>query len=105
MLIRIFFKGIVEIVKQVCSNCAICNLKIKWKLYKKEKVKLIIFNKPKARFVEDLTDIPTDIRGNSPYLYIINIVEHFCKYIPSYLLTNKKGKTILVKIESFFTDE
>ena len=91
-------------MKQVCSNCAICNLKIKGKLNKKEKVKLIIFNKPKARFVADLTDIPTDIKGNSPYLYLINIIDHFSKYVSSYLLSNKKGKTILDKIKSFITD-
>ena len=42
-----YFKGITKTVKQICKYCDICNIKINTKIQKREKTKLIIFNKPK----------------------------------------------------------
>ena len=73
-------------------SCGIRNIKIKRKLEKCEKVKLIIFNKQRARYIADIADIPTKIRENTNYLYLLNIVDHLTKYANSYLLSNKKSK-------------
>ena len=101
---HIYFKGIYSTIKKVCLSCGICNIKIKTKIAKREKAKLIIFNKPRSRYIVDITDIPTEIRANTNYLYLLNIVDHFTKYANSYLLSNKNQNSILNCIKNFIED-
>ena len=64
---HIYFKGIYNTIQKVCKSCGICSIKIKTNMAKREKVKLIIFNKPRSRYIADITDIPTEIRANTNY--------------------------------------
>ena len=100
-----FFKGITKTVKHICKNCAICNIKSNIKIQKREKTKLIIFNKPKYRYIIDLTDIPTELTIGTNYKYLINIIDHFSKYTGSYLLENKTGNLVKEKIKNFLDEE
>ena len=98
---NIFFKGITKVIKNVCTNCKICNLKKNTKFYKKERAKILIFNQPKIRYVSDLTDVPSDLSHNSKFKYILNIVDHFFKFCQGYLLINKNKESILEIIKNF----
>lgn len=101
---NIYFKGIYNTIQKVWNSCCICNIKIKTKIAKSEKYKLIIFNKSCSRYIEDITDIPTELRVNTPYLYLLNVVDHFTKYANRYLLSNKNQKSILHCIKNFIED-
>ena len=50
--------------------------------------------KPKERFVINLTFILNILTGDTDYKYLFNILDHFSKYLISYALKNKTGKTI-----------
>ena len=71
---------------------------------KLEKVKLIIFNKPHSWYIADITDISTEIRANTSYLYLLNIMENFTKYANNYLLSKKNRNSILHCIKNFIED-
>ena len=72
-------------------------------LKKREKAELIIFNKPKVRYVGDLTDIPTELKKDTKYNFIFSIIAHFSKFADSYLLIDKTQKSILDSLIYFFT--
>ena len=78
--------------------------KIRQKQKKSEKFKLIIFNRPSSRYFADITDLPTELRQNTKYLYLLNIVDHFSKFVNSYLLTHKTKNNILDCFKYFFED-
>ena len=66
---------------------------------------LIIFKRPRVRYIADITDIPLEIRKGTDYLYLLNIIDHFSKYVASYLIKSKKSETILNKIKNFIDEE
>jgi len=74
---NMFFKGITKKIMNICKIYQISNIKTNAKLRKREKSKLIIFNKPKVRYIADLTDIPLELRKGTDYLYILNIIDDF----------------------------
>ena len=100
----ISFKGIYNIVKKVYYRCVICNAKNKANKTKSENFKLIIFQRPRVRYIFDLTDILIELRGNTKYLYISNVVNHLTIFDNSYLFRNKAKISILEKIKNFIDD-
>ena len=61
---------------------------------KREKTKMIIFNRPKIRYIDDLTDLSNEIKKNTKYLYLFIIIDHFSKFLKVNLLENQKQKII-----------
>lgn len=95
----------------IINHCSICKLKNnKFKIMKKEKFNLIVFNRPKIRYIGDLSVIPLELinnernvfyEKNKQYKYIFTIIEHFSKLSDSFLLTDKKKLTILNNLKKF----
>ena len=69
--------------------------------FKRPPCKIIIFDKPKDRYLIDLTEIPFEISKDCNYKFICNIIDHFSKMCKSYLINNKKAVNILFCIEDF----
>ena len=69
--------------------------------FKRPTSKVIIFEKPKDRYLIDLTEIPFEISKDLNYKFICNIIDHFSKMCKSYLINNKKALNILFCIEDF----
>jgi hypothetical protein len=84
---KVYYLGIMKDIKTVISHCLICKLKRnKIDLSKKEKFNLIIFKRPKDRYIADLTYIPLEFTNNKnnkfyeenkKYKYILTITDHF----------------------------
>ena len=99
---KIYYKGIVDDLYNIIKTCTICKIKNKTiKLTKKEKFELIIFTKPRERYIGDLTLIPSEFLNNienkfydsnKKYKYIFTIIDHFSKFSQSYSLKDKKRK-------------
>ena len=51
-----------------------------------------------------MTYIPIDFIKNKKNCYIFNILEHFSKFLISYIINNKYGKTIAEKLSKCFED-
>jgi hypothetical protein len=49
---------------------------------------MIIFNRPKIRYIGDLTDLSNEIKKNTKYLYLFIIIDHFSKFLKVNLLEN-----------------
>lgn len=74
----------------------------KLKFYKRPICKQIVFNKAKERIILDLTFLPFDLIKNTNYKYLLNWVDHFSKYVVSYLINKKTGVIIRDKLKSYF---
>ena len=85
----------------IMNLCEVCIQK-NYKFYKRIPSKQLIFNRPKDRYVIDLTYIPIDLMKNKNNIYLLNIIDHFSKYLISYLIYNKKGQTISKKLAECF---
>ena len=59
-------------------------------------------NMPKDRYVIDITYLPIEIIGNTEYKYLLNISDHFSKFIISFLLMNKNADSIVEKLKICF---
>ena len=109
---NIYYKGIIKDIKLIIRKCSICKLKKNELItIKKEKFNLIIFQRPKERYIGDLSVIPYEFLKNkenkyfdinSKYKYIFTIIDHFSKFSDSFLLIDKTQKTILEKLKFFF---
>ena len=91
--LKIYYKGISSDIKGINDICEVCIQK-NIKFYKRQPCKQIIMAKPKERYVIDLTHIPNILTGNTGYKYLFNILDHFSKFLISYALKDKAGKTI-----------
>ena len=75
----------------------------KYKFYKRENSKTIIFDFPKDRYVLDLTELPFHLDIQDEYKYLLNIIDHFSKLCKSYLLKNKEAFGILQCVKNFIS--
>lgn len=59
-----YYKGIIKDTENIVNNCSICNMKnIYNNKVKSENInKVIIFNRPKYRYVGDITTIPNELK-------------------------------------------
>ena len=70
----------------------------------KPPVKIILDNGPRCRYVFDIYNIPEELSKDTPYIYILDCVDHFSKYINSFLLVNKTMALVLSKIKLFINN-
>ena len=91
---NIYFEGETYLTDYIVKNCTSCAGKNKSKL-KREPGKQIITYYPKQRYIMDITELPLELKANTDYLYLFNIIDHFSKYGMSFLIKNKEAKTIL----------
>ena len=52
--------------------------------------------------VLDLTFLPIKLLENTEYKYMLNCIDHFPKFVVSFLIENKSGKTISEKLNIYF---
>ena len=53
------------------------------------------------RYQSDIWYLPENLRENSNYLYCLDIIDHFSKWLGSFLLKNKNADLVVAKIKSF----
>ena len=99
--IKIFYHGIKYDVENINRLCNVCIQK-KVEFYKREPCKLIIMNEPRDRYIIDLTFLTYELYDGTDYRYLLNIVDHFSKYLVSYLIEKKNAKIICDKLEDCF---
>ena len=84
----------------IVSNCGICHSeKVREKLPNIPKI--MITYGPHKRYQADLWYLPEELKTNNEYLYCLDIIDHFSKWMSSYLLKNKSADLVLDKIKSF----
>ena len=99
-----YYYGIVKDTEKIVKNCSICNIKFHYdQKRKREPSKIILFNKPKYRYVGDLSALPTELKEYSGFNYTFTIIDHFSKFINSYLLKSKDQDSVAKCIENFIT--
>ena len=59
-------------------------------------------NKPKERYIIDITYLPFEIYKNCKFRHILNYLDHFSKFLFSFLLENKTAKKINDKLKLIF---
>ena len=95
------YKGIIKDCKDICQNCTTCVQKHK-KFFKREPCMQMIFTHVYERYIADLTELTNELTNNRKYLYLLNIIVHFSKYVFSYILEKKTVDIILYKIKDSF---
>ena len=67
---NIYYKGITSDTNKVIKECPICNIKINYKNKNKREIsKLIIFKRPKFRYIGDLSDIPSELKAGKIFIH------------------------------------
>ena len=81
--LKIYYYGIHEDLEQIKYLCSICIQK-NMSFYNREPCKQIIMDRAFERFAIDLTFLPFILYKNNNFKYLLNIVDHFPKFIISY---------------------
>ena len=98
---NIYFQGLTFLIDYIIKNCAPWSVKNK-EILKREPSKQIITYYPRERYVMDLTELPLELKRNTNYNYLFNIIEHFSKFGILVVLENKDAKNILQNLKLFF---
>ena len=82
------------------DNCGVCHAE---KYGKKIPLnpKIIITYGPHIRYQCDLWYLPEILRINTEYLYCLDIIDHYSKWLNSFLLKNKNADLVVSKIKSY----
>ena len=91
--LKIFYHWIYYDIENIINLCHICIQK-NIQFYKRQLSKQILMSAPLERIVVDLTYLPEFLLTNTNYKYLLNIADHFSKYVTSYLIKKKDGKSI-----------
>ena len=89
--LKIFYHGIYYDIENIINICHICIQK-NLQFYKRQSSKQILMSAPLERIVIDLTYLPEFLLKISNYKYLLNIADHFSKYVTSYLIKKKMAK-------------
>ena len=95
--LKIFYHGINNDISEINNICEVCTQK-NLKFYKRAPCKQLLFIKPKDKLVVDLTYLPLTLIKNTEFKYLLNCIDHFSKYVVSFLLKTKKAREM---VESF----
>ena len=98
---KIYYKGISYDALNITNLCNVC-IQNNAVFYKREPCKQIIMSKPKDRYLMDITYIPIELIENNEYKYNLNVIDHFSKFLFSFLLKNKNAKSIVSNLETCF---
>ena len=61
----------------------------------------IITNGSKIRYQAYIRYVPVELKVNNEYNYFLDIIDHFSKWLYSYLLKSKDSELVVSKIKSF----
>ena len=98
-----YWHGYSNDIIEFINNCGICHSELKAKKIENNP-KIIITYGPNKRYQCDLWYLPERIKENTHYLYCLDIIDHFSKWMGSYLLRNKTSELVLSKIKIFFRE-
>lgn len=101
--LKIFYHGINNDISEINNICEVCTQK-NLKFYKRSPCKQLLFIKPKDKLVVDLTYLPLTLIKNTEFKYLLNCIDHFSKYVVSFLLKTKKANEVCNKLNVYFTD-
>ena len=86
-------------IRNFLSKCEICNgNKIQKKIY--APINIILDEGPKFRYIVDIWTFE-HLVGDTNYLYILDCIDHFSKFMNAFLLINKTMDLVISKIEYF----
>ena len=98
-----YWQGYSNDIIEFINNCGICHSELRAKKIENNP-KIIISYGPNKRYQCDLWYLPDRIKENTHYIYCLDIIDHFSKWMGSYLLKNKTAELVLSKIKIFFRE-
>ena len=95
----IFWDSLTNDCKEFVNNCPTC---IKLRNHKSLKPKILIIKTkgPKIRYVVDGWKLHKIIASRSGFSWVIDLVDHFSKFMWSYAITNNIAKNILIILKN-----
>ena len=94
-----YWEGMEKDIAEFVQNCKIC-VEVNSSRNIKPPIKQILSTNHE-RFITDLWELPSEIRNNTSYNYILDIIDHFSKFIGCYPLITKSSKEVLTHIKYF----
>ena len=99
-----FWEGYTTDVNKFVAKCEICNADKNIKKIKPPP-KIILDEGPRFRYVVDIWKLSESLAENSEYIYILDCVDHFSKFLNAYLLKNKTMDLVISKIKLFIVNK
>ena len=65
------------------------------------KCKTILSHSPKDRYIADIWYLTKEYQEDTPYKYVLDMIDHFSKITNSYLLITKEALEVFSKIRNF----
>ena len=100
LLSEFYWLGYSQDITNFLNKWEIC-LSNKKKKHILSPLKIIIDEGPKFRYIVDLWEIPEDLSLNTDYIYILDCIDHFSKFLNSFLLKNKTMVLLYPKLKYF----
>ena len=95
-----YWYGMNKDIANIIKICPLCNKPFKFKSLSKKK-KIILDEGPHFRYVADIWYLCNEIKAETGYNYVLDVIDHFSKWYNGYLLKTKEAKEVLKKIELF----
>ena len=95
-----YWDGYSDDIKNYIKSCPVCNPQHKRKKIKMP-LKLIIDEGPHYRYEADIWYLDKELKTNNNYEYCLDIIDHFSKWLYSYLLTDKTMALVTSKIKLY----
>ena len=86
--------------KKVIKDCPICTSNIQNII--KMPIKLIKDYGPHYRYIGDIWYLDDELQINKEFKYCLDVIDHFTKFLYSYLLKDKSMGTVLSKLKIHF---
>ena len=95
-----YWYGYSNDITQFIKECGVCHSE---NVIEKVPIipKIILSKGPHIRYQADIWYLPEKLKDNNDYLYCLDIIDHFSKWMCSYMLKNKTAELILAKIKAF----
>ena len=95
-----YWYGFSTDITNFIKNCGVCHVDLEGKQLKPNPKIMLTYGSHK-RYQSDIWYLPEKLRENSNYLYCLDIIDHFSKWLGSFLLKNKSADLVVSKIKSF----